>query len=270
MPYSVTITGPSSLNGEITMVSAGADQLSYNEVATGSVTPVNMDLRVDGVQSAGVTFPAKYTGQNFSFALAGNSPLEGVFASGIVNLVTPTTSAPTTTAAPSNNNNVAKNNGGVIKKAGNVPPTTRFAVSPVVYSNERQVVGSVVVDNNAADKAVAAGVFANKTQKPIAKKITTVLGGVSNTVLRSGAARPELVQSINKIESVRTRRFTTTIRENKYNRFTNTFDAGYPVVGVDNLGTDNAANPTRSTPGQMVYKLGGKVPVTSNYKPKTN
>lgn len=267
MPYSVTITGPSSLNGEITMVSAGADQLSYNEVATGSVTPVNMDLRVDGVQSAGVTFPAKYTGQNFSFSLAGSSPLEGVFASGIVNLVTPT--AAPTTPVPTNNRR-PKNNGGVIKKAGNVPPTTRFAVSPVVYANERQVVGSVVVDNNAADKAVTAGVFANKTQKPIAKKVTTVLGGVSNTVLRSGAARPELVKSINKLESVRTRRFTTTIRENKYNRFTNTFDPGYPVVGVDNLGTDNAANPTRSTPGQMVYKLGGKVPVTSNYKPKTN
>lgn len=267
-----TITGPSQESNGLTITATVAHQFTFTVEATGSVLPARMDIYLDGNPVAAVDHQAKYIGKSFTFTPVGGSPIQGVFVDGPVYLVSATTGAPTTaptTPAPSSNNTI-KNNGGVIKRAGNVPVERKFTVSPVVYTNERQVVGSVVVDNSAADKAVTAGIFANSTQRPIARKVTTVLGGVSNTVLRSGAARPELVKSINKIESVRTRRFTTAIRENKYNRVTGRFEVGYPVVGVDNLGTDNAANPTRSNPGQVVFKIGAKTPVTSNYKPKTN
>lgn len=287
------LTGPNSTSEDITMSSAGADTLSYTTVATGSILPVSMQLYLDGVQVAGVTLPAKYVGQSFTFTKAGGQPISGTFASGVVNLVTPTTAGPTTsaptTSAPSNEEYVPNtdgysstvnvyhlvgtandNNGGTIKKAGDVKNPQSFASSPVVYDGEREVVGSVVVDNNLANKAVNDGTFAHSTQKPIAKKVTTQLGGVANNVLRSGAARPELVKSINKLETLRTRRFTTAIRENKYNRYTGQFDAGYPVVAVDSLATDNAANPSRTLPGQLVFKTGAKVPVSSDYKPKTN
>lgn len=263
-----TITGPNQESNGLTITSAVAHQFTFTVENTGSVVPASMLIFLDGQQVALVDHQAKYIGKSFTFTPVGGSPINGVFVDGSVYLVSPTTSGPTTPAPESGS--MPNNNGGVVKKGGNIPNSTKFTVSPVVYADEREVVGSVVVDNNGTNKAVNAGVFANNTQRPIARKVTTVLGGVSNTVLRSGAARPELVKSINKLETLRTRRFTTAVRENKYNRFTNTFDIGYPVVGVDNLGTDNAANPTRSNPGQMVYKIGGQVPVTSNYKPKTN
>ena len=266
-----TLTGPSSTTEDITMASSGADTLTYTTVATGSVLPVNMQIYVDGVEVAGVALLAKYVGQPFVFTKAGGVPIQGVFASGRVDLTTPsaTTVAPTTTSGPAPSSSLPKNDGGTIKSGGAII-SNRFEAANKVYDNEREVFASVVVDNDSADKAVSGGVFANKTQKPIAKKVTTTLGGVSNIVLRSGAARPELVKSVNKLETLRTRRFTTAIRENKYNRYTGEFDAGHPVVAVDELATDNAANPTRSNPGQIVYKIGAKVPVSSDYKPKTN
>jgi hypothetical protein len=286
-----TLTGPSSTSQDITMASAGADVLTYTTVATGSVLPASMQLYVDGVETAGVTLPSKYIGQSFTFTKAGGQPISGVFAEGAVYLVSSTTTAtPTTTGAPSNSQGYVPNtdgysstvnvyhisgtsndnNGGVIKNGGNVANIDLFASAPVVHDNEREVMGSVVLDNSWANKAVNDGTFAHNTQRPIAKKVTITLGGVANTVLRSGAARPELVKSINKLETLRTRRFTTAIRENKYNRYTGQFDAGYPVVNVDALSTDNAANPSRTLPGQLVFKTGAKVPVSSDYKPKTN
>lgn len=267
-----TITGPNQESNGLTITSAVAHQFTFTVENTGSVVPASMLIFLDGQQVALIDHQAKYITKTFTFTPVGGSPISGVFVDGPVYLVSvtaaPTTGAPTTPGP--NSSGVVKNNGGIIKRGGNVPEARKFTVTPVVHANERQVIGSVVVDNNSANKAVNAGVFANNTQRPIARKVTTVLGGVSNTVLRSGAARPELVKSINKLETLRTRRFTTAIRENKYNRVTGRFDVGYPVVGVDNLATDNAANPTRSNPGQMVYKIGGQVPVTSNYKPKTN
>jgi hypothetical protein len=281
-----TLTGPSSTDQDITMSSAGTDTLVYTTVATGSILPVSMQIFVDGVETAGVTLPSKYVGQNFTFTKQGGQPLSGVFAQGTVSLTSPTTAGPTNaptsgyvpnTDGYSSTVNVYHlsgtandNNGGVVKRGGNVKDPDLFASTPVVYSNEREVFGSVVLDNNSANKAVGDGVFANNNQKPVAKKVTTMLGGVPNSVLVSGAARPELVTSINKVQSLRTRRFTTAIRENKYNRYTGQFDVGQPVVAVDNLATDNSANPTRTMPGQLVFKTGAKVPVTSDYKPKTN
>lgn len=267
-----TITGPSQESNGLTITASVAHALTFTVENTGSVLPARMDVYLDGSQVAVVDHQVKYVSKNFTFTPVGGSPINGVFVDGPVYLVSvtvaPTTGAPTTPGPTGSG--VVKNNGGVVKKGGNVPVTTRFTVTPVVHANERQVVGSVVVDNSSADKAVNGGIFANNTQRPIAKKVTTVLGGVSNIVLRSGAARPELVRSINKLETLRTRRFTTAIRENKYNRVTGRFDVGYPVVAIDSLATDNAANPTRSNPGQMVFKIGAKIPVTSNYKPKTN
>ena len=95
---------------------------------------------------------------------------------------------------------------------------------------------------------------------------TSTIGGLSNAVLLSGASVPSLMRSIHKLEVLRTRRFTTAIRANKYNRFTGQFEAGYPVVAVDSLASDSAATPTRGVPGQIVYKLGQPVPFTQNYQ----
>lgn len=186
-----TLTGPSSTSQDITMASQGADTLTYTTVASGSILPETMQLFVDGVEVAGVTLPAKYIGQPFTFTKAGGSPLSGVFASGAVNLVTSTTAAPTTSAPATTagsvyyiSGNKAVNDGGTIKAGGDITDP-RVASADKVYSGEREVVGSVVVDGVNTDKGVSAGVFANNSQSPIAKKVTVTLGGVNNTVLEA-------------------------------------------------------------------------------------
>ena len=133
------------------------------------------------------------------------------------------------------------------------------------------VFGSTVVDGTVTDKALDAGTFAYNNPRPIAKRLTSELSGVSNTVLLSGAGQPALIRSIHRVETVRTRRFCTAIRANTYNRFTNVWESGYPVVATDNIGqaTDTASHPTRDVPGHLTFKGGQTLPVTVNYKPKT-
>lgn len=159
-----------------------------------------------------------------------------------------------------NNKGSIKSNGTVAgNKFGTVATTT-----PVTG-----IFGSTVVDNNVADKALTSGVFAYKNNRPVAKKTTTSLAGVPNTILQSGALVPSQIRKVNKIESVTTRKEITGIRAGKYNLITNTWEAGYPAVATDSLGTDEAASPTAAVPGTLVYSM-GKNTVSKNYSSKTN
>lgn len=160
----------------------------------------------------------------------------------------------------------AVNNRGVTTRAGT---STKLANVKVSRFNTT-VFASTVLDNSWADEAVSAGSFAYNNVRPVGKRVTSTLSGVSNNVLRSGANQPRLIRSIHKLETLRTRRLTTAIRANKYNRVTGVWDNGFPVVAVDSLSTDTAATPTRTAPGQLTYNIGRPVPVTNNdYKAKT-
>lgn len=159
------------------------------------------------------------------------------------------------------------NNGGTIKANGTMSGT--FEASSVVQE-QTGVFASTVVDNNDADKALSAGTFAYNNNSPVAKKVTTSLSGVSNTYLRSGAGNPGGLRSIHKIESIKTRKLTTAIRTNKFNEYSGEFESGYPQSSTDSFGTDDAANPTKSVPGELTYKIGKKVPVQADYEAKTN
>lgn len=170
------------------------------------------------------------------------------------------------TVPPNVRGSGARNAGGASTRIS----TTSLVDGVGVSRYNTGVFASTVLDNGSADEAVSAGTFAYNNVKPIAKRVTTTLSGVSNTVLRSGADQPGLIRSIHKLETLRTRRLTTALRANKYNRSTGNWDSGYPVVAVDSLSTDTAATPTRAVPGQLTYKLGQPVPVTNNdYKKKT-
>lgn len=171
------------------------------------------------------------------------------------------------------------NNGGTVKANGLVSGTFQATATT---QEKTGVFGSTVVDNNSADKALGAGTFAYDNERPVAKKTTTTLAGVAQDFLQSGASAPETIRSIHKIESVRTRKLTTAIRTNKWNEYSGEFDSGYPEVSVDSFGSDNAANPTRETPGELTF-IGQSVsdgststvdtilvPKNEDYKPKTN
>lgn len=171
------------------------------------------------------------------------------------------------------------NNGGVMTangtSAANVLRSQPTAAAQAgVYSN-------VVVDGGDADKALSAGTFAYDNATPTAVKITTTLSGTSNDFLRSGAGDPSSNRSINKLETVRTLRTTTAIRNNKWNEYSGEWEAGFPTGVVDEFwdvaastgsatSTDQAAAPTRAVPGELVYLQGSVVPKLDDYKAKTN
>lgn len=169
---------------------------------------------------------------------------------------------------PNTTSSGAVNNRGTVAKGGSVASGKLTNVGVSRYNTD--VFASTVIDNGSADKAVSGGTFAYGDRDGVAMRTTSTLAGVSNTALLSGSNVPSLTRSIHKLETLRTRRFTTAIRANKYNRVTGQFEAGFPVVAVDSLATDTAATPSRAVPGQLTYKLGQPNPVTNNdYKAKT-
>lgn len=141
---------------------------------------------------------------------------------------------------------------------------------PIVDAFASKVVEDTVTIKDYAGKAISGGIFAHDHVKPISSLITTELAGVSNNTILTPGNDGDTIRSINKLETLRTRRFTTAIRENKYNRYTNEFDTGYPVVAVDSLASDDAANPTALVPGELTYMSGAKTPYNDNYKAKTS
>jgi hypothetical protein len=169
---------------------------------------------------------------------------------------------------PNTKSSGAVNNRGTVARGGSVASGKLTNVGVSRYNTD--VFASTVIDNGWADKAVSGGAFAYGDRDGVAMRTTSTIGGVSNTALLAGANVPALVRSIHKLETLRTRRFTTAIRANKYNRYTGQFDNGFPVVATDSLATDTAATPSRAVPGQLTYKLGQPAPVTGNdYKAKT-
>ena len=163
------------------------------------------------------------------------------------------------------NRSIQVNNGG--GSALNIADTS-LMTGVSVSSPNLGVFASTVINNDDTDPALSEGVFAYNNRDPIAKRVTTSLSTVSNSVLQSGASQPALIRSIHKIETLRTRQATKAIRENRFNLFTGKYESGYPLVVIDIFGEDNAANPSREVPGSVTYKLGA-VPVNDNYSKKT-
>ena len=171
------------------------------------------------------------------------------------------------TVPPNTTGSGAVNNRGSAARVG----SSSSVLSNVVVSRDQtSVFGSTALDDSYSDKALSAGTFRYNSQRPVGMRVSSSLSGVANTTLRSGAGVPSQTRSINKRESFKVVRTATAIRTNKYNRYTNTFENGFPVSTTETPGTDNAASPTRSAPGQLVYRTGSKVPVMNNdYKAKT-
>jgi len=182
------------------------------------------------------------------------------------------------TVPPNVSGSGAGGNGGSVAKASN----SSLLDGVTVARYDAGVFGSTVLDNNQTDKALSAGTFAYNNSKPIAKRVTTEINGLSNDILLSGASVPSLTHSIHKIqvstmgysEGVRTTKLTSAIREGKWNEYTGEFEAGYPQSSVDTLSLsptyqDVAANPSRGTPGKLTYKTNSPTIVVDNYSEKT-
>jgi len=160
----------------------------------------------------------------------------------------------------------AVNNGGTMVSHG-----TSTALNSISPAPEKVgVFGSTPVESDDARVAISGAEFAHNHVLPITKRVTTELGGVNTDVLSNTGSQPALVKSIHKIESVSTTKFTTAIRDNKFNQFTGVWESGYPVTVTDNFGTDVAANPTREVPGSLTFMYGNPEASGTNYSAKTS
>lgn len=170
------------------------------------------------------------------------------------------------------------NNGGT---AVNIGSTSSVLSNQTLGRTNNDVFASRVVSDaviDYADKAVSAGTFAYNNAKPIAPRLTTTLAGsVSNTFLRSGASDMTSRRSIHRQEKVRSNRFATAFRAGNFNLYTGNYSSVTTAVDAfwdisndttSSTSTDNAATPTRTAPGELTYKLGQKVPVSTTYSAK--
>lgn len=166
---------------------------------------------------------------------------------------------------PNLNGSGSRSNGGSATRVG-----TSVLLNTVSVSKDTTgVFGSTVIDDAYADKAVSGGVFAHNHVKPITAKVTTEIAGLSSSVLLTNANNPAQLRSINKRESYRSPGTATAIRAGYYNLYTGSFSPA-PTSVTETPGTDNAANPTRSAPGELVFRTGAKLPVRNyDYKAKT-
>ena len=157
------------------------------------------------------------------------------------------------------------NNHGTAK---NVGTTSTVLENSSLGGTNLGVFGSTVIDGTDTDKSLSSGTIAHNHIKPITFRITTELGGVNNTSLVTTANNPTQLRSIHKRESYKVNKIATAIRAGYWNIYTGTWTTP-PTATTETPGTDEAATPTRSVPGELVYKTGAKVPVQDNYKAKT-
>lgn len=170
--------------------------------------------------------------------------------------------------AKSINANPVKNRGGVgvnLGSASNVLGNSSLGL-------KSSLTGSIVIDGDDTDKALDSGVFAYNHRNPVAKRVTTSLASVDQSFLLSGASVPSLTQSVHKLESIVTRRTSTSFRAGEFDIYTGSYSVA-PTVATDTfhkavVGTtyvDSVANVSRTNPGKAVYLSGSKKPVVNAY-----
>lgn len=166
-----------------------------------------------------------------------------------------------------------RNNRGIIATGATINNSLFVKFQPVNFSVSGLGIGTYPTDGSQTDKAVSAGTFAYNSSGVIVK-VTTRLGNTSNSVMQSGSSMPDQTQSFNQFRSGTYRSY----RYADFNMLTGTFSVAPSgqtdglafnsgIVGTNSGSTDEAANPSRSTPGEYVYLIGSGV-VYGNYPAK--
>jgi hypothetical protein len=147
--------------------------------------------------------------------------------------------------------------------------STSLLRNVAVSKDQTGVFASTVVNGTDTDPAVGGGVFAHNHVKPITARVTNEIANVASSALANTANNPAQLRSINKRESYKSNGVATAMRAGYFNLFTGKFSP-LPTPVTETPGTDVAANPTRSAPGDLVFRTGAKLPVRNyDYKAKT-
>jgi len=156
------------------------------------------------------------------------------------------------------------NNGGTAINVG----TSTVLDNRNVGSYTKTVFASTPIDDDSADKALSAGTFAFDNQTGLIMRVTnTLAGGVSNTFLQSAADDVTNAQSIHQVSGIYQTNDTSSRRDGAWNAYSGAYIPDY-TGGLTDFGIDEAANPSRGTPGELAYLDGSPNPTTDEYSPK--
>jgi len=155
------------------------------------------------------------------------------------------------------------NNGGTAINVG----TSTILDNRNVGSYTKTVFASTPIDNDSADKALSGGTFAFDNQTGLIMRVTDSLATVSNTVLVSAADDVVNARSINQVSGIYQTNDTSSRRDGAWNAYSGAYNPAY-TGGLTDFGIDEAANPSRSTPGELAYLDGSPNPTTDEYSPK--
>ena len=155
---------------------------------------------------------------------------------------------------------------GVIKFSGNLADITRWTDSALrknVYSSDYNI-----KLNLNSQKAVSAGTFVYMAaEKFVIRRVTSTLSGVSNTVLRSGAAVGQANHGLHNNGHVRgsiLKALSWTASGHELPTYTATINNTETTFAAEDL-------PTLAKPGELSYQTGDTGSVTQkDYEAKTN
>lgn len=185
-------------------------------------------------------------------------------------------SAPLVNGLPSG----VDNDHGTIRGGGKDNDPAKWSSDPVSLGYHRYV--TVTENANYIQKSLTAGTFNGGDD--VIRKVTTDLAGVSNDVLKYGASN-----SANISDSIKSKvrqdvlMYATAIRNNKWDEYNGVFTS----ISVATSGawdqttdsdqasnmrtnrTDNAAHPTKTVPGELVYRDGSATPKQDQYNSRS-
>lgn len=155
------------------------------------------------------------------------------------------------------------NNGGTAINVG----TSTVLDTRAPGAAAKTVFASTPISGVHAEKSVDAGTFAFDNQTGLIMRVTDSLATVSNDVLVSAADDVVNARSINQVSGINISDRTSAIRAGAWNAYSGEFS---PAVTGDltDFGIDNAANPSRATPGELAYMDGSPNPTTDEYSKK--
>ena len=171
------------------------------------------------------------------------------------------------------------NDQGNIRFAGTIAETGKFTSSSLGEGNPIITITSGV---GPVEGAVP-GVFNSGLQ--VIVRAQTTIAGVANLLLEGGSSNSanEAFTPL-QLDVLRTYYYKTAVRNNYWNEFSGAWETAVPsnassgawniANSVDNSstmrasGVDNAANPTSTEPGELVFLDGSPNPIQTGYGPR--
>jgi hypothetical protein len=172
-----------------------------------------------------------------------------------------------------------KNDGGTVVMGGNKAANSRITNAPhsqiVAFPIIGQAIGSkITTASNILKKALSSGNLATMTAgKYVMTWLSNTLAGVPTTQLKSPSNRNiNNLRSIHKIESIWTTRSVLAgwSYKGKYLTAPTVAEDVFKALDGNTNNIDNAANPTRALPGELVFRDGSAEPKKLDYNERTD